>query len=356
MGIDRQPNCLTAMVVRTKNHEMTAAVATACRILSLTFPGKVPVEITADRIAIGEELWEMGALNDLVARISSMWIKWADQTSRPHRMLDEIMMTLERSGPPTVPPQPAADPDQTAARVHQLYAMDVDDLPDWGPSSDEDEVAFVPPPVPQWLPRPPPTPPGRRWVRIGVDLGGVLLPKFPTNRLGKLRTHADLSSLGYAPGAQEWFANAVAQCGPENIYVISYVSSQRLRELFSFYVCGPSGLLTRLGVPRANLIWTDTKASKAQPFIARALSHFIDDQVDVLTSIRAACWEQRIAAPTMFVVPTQWADGSSSHFGRVCADTANANTSWQLPWCLFPAPSVGDVRPWQGLRLPQPQQ
>jgi len=207
-------------------------------------------------------------------------------------MLDEIMLTLgaRRAAPPTrpVPPQPPADPDQTAARVLQLYAVD-DDLPDWGRNSDEDEVAVVPPPVPQSLPRPPPTPPGRRWVRIGVDLGGVLLPKFPTNRLGKLRTHADLSSLGYAPGAQECFANAVAECGPEHIYVISYVSNQRMRELFSFYVCGPSGLLARLGVPRENVIWTDTKASKAQPVIAKFLSHFSDDQVDVLTSIRAAC-------------------------------------------------------------------
>jgi hypothetical protein len=151
MGIDRQPNCLTGMVVRTKNHEMTAAVATACRILSFNFPGKVPVEITADRIAIGEELWEIGALNDLVARTSSMWVSWADHTAQPHRMLGEIMLTLERSGPPTrpVPPQPPADPDQTAARVLQLYAMD-DDLPDWGPSSDEDEVAVVPPPVLHW--------------------------------------------------------------------------------------------------------------------------------------------------------------------------------------------------------------
>ena len=134
------------------------------------------------------------------------------------------------------------------------------------------------------------------------------------------------------------------------------MSSQRLRDLFSSYVCGPSGLLSRFGVPRENLIWTDTKASKAQPVIAKALSHFIDDQVNGLTSIRAACWEHRVAAPTMFLVPTQWADESSSHFGRVCANTANANKSWHLPWCLFPVPSVGDVRPWQGLRLPQPQQ
>ena len=81
----------------------------------------------------------------------------------------------------------------------------------------------------------------------------------------------------------------MAQCGPENIYVISYVSSQRLRKLLSLYVCGPSGLLTRLGVPRENLIWTDTKASKAPPVIAKFLSHFSADQVDVLTSIRAAC-------------------------------------------------------------------
>ena len=302
------------------------------------------MEISTDRIEIGEEPWEIEALNDLVARISSMWAPWADHISQPRRMLDQVMTTLAPRAAPSRAPQPPADPDETAARVSQLWALtSYDDLlPDWG-GSDEDEVPVVTLPVPAQLPHTP-APIRRGWLRIGVDLGGVLLPKFPVNRLGKLRTPADLASLGYAPGVQEWFAECAAHCGPENIYVISYVSSQRLRALFSAFLCGPGGLLTVSGVPRENLTWTDTRAAKVQPFVPLFLTHFIDDQVEVLTAIRAACWEERRAPPTLFLVPTQWADGKSTDFGRVCADAASAG--WQLPWCLFPARSAPDVRPW----------
>ncbi len=38
------------MVVRTNDPALTAAVATTCRILGLSFPGNKPVEVTEDRI------------------------------------------------------------------------------------------------------------------------------------------------------------------------------------------------------------------------------------------------------------------------------------------------------------------
>ena len=60
MGVDRQPECITSIVIRTKSIELTAAVLVACRILGRLFPGDVPVDITADRIPIGEEPWEKG--------------------------------------------------------------------------------------------------------------------------------------------------------------------------------------------------------------------------------------------------------------------------------------------------------
>ncbi len=60
MGVDRQPECITGIVIRTKSIELTAAVLVACRILGRLFPGDVPVDITADRIPIGEEPWEKG--------------------------------------------------------------------------------------------------------------------------------------------------------------------------------------------------------------------------------------------------------------------------------------------------------
>ena len=33
MGVDRQPGCITGMVVRTRNADLTAAVVVACRVL-----------------------------------------------------------------------------------------------------------------------------------------------------------------------------------------------------------------------------------------------------------------------------------------------------------------------------------
>jgi hypothetical protein len=60
MGVDRQPECITGIVIRTKSIELTVAVLVACRILGRLFPGDVPVDITADRIPIGEEPWEKG--------------------------------------------------------------------------------------------------------------------------------------------------------------------------------------------------------------------------------------------------------------------------------------------------------
>ena len=61
MGADRQPECITGMVVRTKSVELTAAAVVACRILGRFFPGDVPVDMAADRIAIGEQPWVKGA-------------------------------------------------------------------------------------------------------------------------------------------------------------------------------------------------------------------------------------------------------------------------------------------------------
>ena len=39
-GLNRQPTCITGIVVRTALPALTAAVATACRILGLSFPGE----------------------------------------------------------------------------------------------------------------------------------------------------------------------------------------------------------------------------------------------------------------------------------------------------------------------------
>jgi hypothetical protein len=176
---------------------------------------------------------------------------------------------------------------------------------------------------------------------MGVDLGGVLLPKLPARLLPTIRTPEDVARLGLA---REWFKECVHYCGPENVFIISYVGSPRLRDLFGRYLQGPSGLLTTTGIPPRNLVWTDSKIGKAAPFVAKALTHFVDDQVDVLTSIRAACWERGRTHPTLLLVPTRWADGTSSDFERCCSSAARAG--YNVPWCIFPTRSLGDVRPW----------
>ena len=40
MGVDRQPECITGMVVRTRGVELTAAAAVACQLLGRFFPGE----------------------------------------------------------------------------------------------------------------------------------------------------------------------------------------------------------------------------------------------------------------------------------------------------------------------------
>ena len=79
------------------------------------------------------------------------------------------------------------------------------------------------------------------------------------------------------------------------------------------------------------------------------LTHFIDDQVEVLVSIRGACWERRSARPppALFLVPTAWTNGKFNNFGRTCSDATRASESWSEAWAIYPQSSVGGVRPWE---------
>ncbi len=63
------------------------------------------------------------------------------------------------------------------------------------------------------------------------------------------------------------------------------------------------------GVIRGNLVFTDARAGKADPFIANDLTHCVDDHIDVLTSIRACCWA--LAPP-----PHQFVPGAHAVGGR----------------------------------------
>jgi hypothetical protein len=106
------------------------------------------------------------------------------------------------------------------------------DEPDWGGNDDEDIIPAIIIPVPKTVPRPLARPSGPQ-VRVGVDLGGVLTAKLPSAQLRTVRTTNDIDiKMGYVPGAVEWFADCVANYGAENVFVVNYVLSRRLRELF----------------------------------------------------------------------------------------------------------------------------
>jgi hypothetical protein len=177
-----------------------------------------------------------------------------------------------------------------------------------------------------------------------------LIAKLPSAQLRTVRTTNDIGiKMGYEPGAVECFADCVANYGAENVFVVSYVLSRQLRELFVGFLFAQDGLLHTFGIPRANLVWTDSKSDKWRPFIEKNLTHFIDDQVEVLVSIRGACWERRsaIPPPSLFLVPTAWTNGKFNNFGRTCSDAARASESWSEAWAIYPQSSVGGVRPWE---------
>ena len=112
--------------------------------------------------------------------------------------------------------------------------------------------------------------------------------------------------MGYAPGAAEWFAERVANYGAENVVVVSYVQSRRLRELLVDFLFAQNGLLYAAGIPKASLVWTNSRSDKCRPCVQNDLTQNIDDQVEALVSIRGACWERRNARPppALFFAPT----------------------------------------------------
>ena len=59
-------------------------------------------------------------------------------------------------------------------------------------------------------------------------LAACFLAKVHVCMLRNISTPADVVRM-LAAGAREWFEERVANCGPENVFIISYVGSQRLR-------------------------------------------------------------------------------------------------------------------------------
>ena len=173
-GVDRQPSCITSMVVRTNDPALTAAVATACRILGLSFPGNKPVEVTEDRIDADAEM--QTTLEDLLSRIGNMWVPWADLATQPNQMLDRLLHQFWSAPLVWQPGGPAQPTESIAPRVLELVAPPEDE-PEWDCDVDVDVLPEVQVLVPiNDLPQ---APPARQRIRIGVDIGGVLFGSEP---------------------------------------------------------------------------------------------------------------------------------------------------------------------------------
>ena len=177
---------------------------------------------------------------------------------------------------------------------------------------------------------------------MGVDLGGVLLAKLLSGKLPTVLTPNDVGvKLGYVPGAFEWLSDCVHNYGPDNVYVVSFVQSIRLREVLAAFLYLPGGLLQIMGIERDHLVWANSKSDKWWAFVDKGLTHFTDDQVEVLVSIRA-CWERRrrfARPPALFRVPTAWR--RSDFGGRVLMPPAPARAGRRI----YPQ-VTGRVCPW----------
>ena len=140
------------------------------------------------------------------------------------------------------------------------------------------------------------------------------------------------------PALSSGLSDCVDNYGPDNVYVVSFVQSIRLREVLAEFLYAQDGLLRTTRVPGANLVWTNSRSDKRLSFVDKGLTHFIGDQVEVLVSIRAACWERRRHArpPALFLVPTAWARGRRSDFGRACSDAARASAGWGEARRVYP--------------------
>jgi len=135
-GVDRQPECITSIVVRTKDAALTAAVVTVCRVLGKAFgnSGDPPAEgwdLDARLFDPGEFHEESAAL---LERLEAMWtLSWAplDPRAAPAELRRAV---LAKPGwkAPALPPAAVA-----AAGVAARGGEDEEPMADWD-CTDED--------------------------------------------------------------------------------------------------------------------------------------------------------------------------------------------------------------------------
>ena len=137
-----------------------------------------------------------------------------------------------------------------------------EDEPDY--DCDVDTAALPEPPLILPILELPQASQARTRARMGVDRGGVLVAKVPSRLLRTIRTPAYVAVM-LAAGAREWFQEYVLNCGRGSVFIISYVVSQRLRDMFSSYLFAGHGLIGATGVPVRNRVFTGSAVLKAAP-------------------------------------------------------------------------------------------
>ena len=125
-GVDRQPDCITSLVVRTKDPALTAAVVTVCRVLGMTFNKAVPWDLKPGRIDAGDF---PTALEDLHDRLDAMWEPWNE--FEPHHAKTNLLGSLQGS-PAGWMAASTPTADVVAARVADAVADGADEGADWG--------------------------------------------------------------------------------------------------------------------------------------------------------------------------------------------------------------------------------
>ena len=97
--------------------------------------------------------------------------------------------------------------------------------------------------IPRTIPQAPPAHFSGQ-LRIGVDIGGVLVAKIQGRRWAETRTAEELAGCGgLARGAAGWFAECARGIRPETVFIISTVHSTRTRNLSGSYLLAPDGLM-----------------------------------------------------------------------------------------------------------------
>ena len=90
------------------------------------------------------------------------------------------------------------------------------------------------------------------------------MAKLPSGQLPTVQIPNDIGiTMGHAPGAVDWFAECVNNYGADSVFVLSVVHSKRLRALFLDFLFVQDGLLHAAGIPRASLVWANSRSDPA---------------------------------------------------------------------------------------------